>query len=147
MLCMGSESSIVVREELHAYYVSKHTINITIAFHNSIPLILDSQWLQWWGLAHVNKDSKSALPVSVQVLRQLVFSVQYPDIGLVWRPCWRLIHSSRIERVSVHLVSCSVAWGWAMLNHHLMMVMCMQLLHVLHRHSLLRLAPQCHAFI
>jgi len=46
----------------------------------------------------------------------------------------------------VVLLCCSVAWGCAMLNHVLMTVTCMQLLHVLHVLSL-KLAPQCHAFV
>jgi len=53
-----------------------------------------------------------------------------------------LWHSFCVVYMSVHFVSYFVARG----SYILMMVMCMQLLHFLHVHSL-RLAPQCHAFV
>jgi len=46
--------------------------------------------------------------------------------------------------ISVDFVSYTVAWGF-MLSPILIMVMCLQLLHVLHMHSL-RLTPQCPTF-
>ena len=54
------------------------------------------------------------------------------------RPSFWIVH------ISADCVSYTVAWGF-MLSHILIMVMCMQLLCVLHMHSL-RLIPQCPIF-
>jgi len=61
-----------------------------------------------------------------------------------WHACWAMPDPLSVLCMSIDFVSCTVTWGF-MLSHILISVMCLQLLHVLHMHSL-RLAPQCPAF-